>query len=537
MRKSIVMSLMMVMVIVPFLSACSGGESGSSNGEVKQEITVNAGTEPPSLDPAKATDTTSGWIIQHIFEGLYTKDKEGNVKKGLAKEIQLSEDKKVYTIKLRDAKWSNGDKITAQDFEYSWKRILKPETGSSFAFYLYYLKGAEAYNKGNGPVEDVGVTAVDEKTLKVELESPTGFFKKLLSFWAYYPVNKSVVESDENWAAEADGLVSNGAYTLSSWEHDNQLVAKKNENYWNKENISMEKITWKMIGDATTYYQMYKAGELDLVDSLPIDVIPQEKGNEDFKITPFFGTYMYLFNVNKEPFTNPKVRKAFSMAIDRKSITENIAQAGQKPAKALVPYGVDTPDGDFREQKEAYFEENVEKAKQLIEEAKQEEGWDKLPEVELLYNTSENHKKIAEGVQEMLKQNLGVNVTLNNQEWKTYLDTTKTGNFQMARMGWIGIYVDPTPMLDFYLGDSPNNRTRWASDKYDSLMKKSKKIQDEAKRMEVLHEAEELLMKELPFMPVYFYSQNFLTAPEYEGIVYPVNRMPNLRWAEKVSNE
>ncbi|TLS38539.1 peptide ABC transporter substrate-binding protein [Pseudalkalibacillus caeni] len=536
MKKSLLMSLMMVLVIVPFLSACSGDEDASGDGEVAQEITVNASSEPPSLDPALATDTTSGWVIEHVFEGLYTKNKDGEVVPGLAEKMELSDDKKVYTITLRDAKWSNGDPVTAEDFEYSWKRILNPETGSSFAFYLYYLKGAEEYNKGKGSVDDVGVTAVDDKTLKVELNSPTGFFEKLLAFWSYYPVNKSVVEGNKNWVAEADTLVSNGAYKLSSWEHDNQLVAEKNDNYWDKENISMEKITWKMVNDATTYYQMYKSGELDLITSLPVDVIPQEEGNEDFKITPYFGTYMYMFNVDKEPFTNPKVRRAFNLAIDRASITENISQSGEKPAKAFVPYGVETPEGDFREQKEAYFEENVEEAKKLLEEAKQEEGWDELPAVELIYNTSENHKKIAEGVQEMLKQNLGVEVTLNNQEWKTYLDTTDQGNFQMARMGWIGIYVDPTPILDYYLGDSPNNRTNWVNEKYDSLMAKSKGIQDEAERMKVLHEAEDVLMEDLPFMPVYYYTNNYLTSTDYEGVVYPVNRYPNLRWAKKVSN-
>ncbi|TYR75970.1 peptide ABC transporter substrate-binding protein [Rossellomorea vietnamensis] len=536
MKKSLLKGILMLLVTAPFISACSGGEDAAGSGEVSQEITVNASSEPPSLDPALATDTTSGWIIEHTFEGLYTNDENGEVVPALAEDVEISEDKKTYTFTLRDAKWSNGDPITANDFEYSWKRTLNPETGSSFAFYLYYLKGAEEYNKDDGSAEDVGVKALDEKTLQVELKSPTGFFEKLLAFWSYYPVNQSVVEENENWAAEADTLVSNGPYTLTTWQHDSELVAEKNQEYWNKDDISMEKITWEMISDATTYYQMYKSGELDLINTLPTDVIAQEEGNEDFKITPYFGTYMFMFNVEKEPFTNQKVRKAFNMAIDRESITENISQSGETPAHAFVPYGVETPDGDFREQKEKYFEENVEEAKRLIEEAKQEEGWDELPEVELIYNTSENHKKIAEGVQEMLKQNLGIEVTLNNQEWKTYLDTTDQGNFQMARMGWIGIYVDPTPILDYYLGDSPNNRTNWVNEKYDSLISESKGIQDEAERMKVLHEAESVLMEDLPFMPVYFYSQNYLTSTDYEGVVYPVNRYPNLRWAEKVSN-
>ncbi|MGA9289540.1 MAG: peptide ABC transporter substrate-binding protein [Anaerobacillus sp.] len=531
--KKIIYSLLMVLTVIPFLAACGGGEESSGDGESSQEITVNATSEPPSLDPALATDTTSGWVIDHLFEGLYRKNKSGEIEPALAEETEVSEDKRTYTFTLRDAKWSNGDPVTAGDFEYSWKRILNPETGSSFAFYLYYLKGAEEYNKGDGTVDDVGVTAVDDKTLKVELKEPTGFIEKLLSFWSYYPVNQSVVEENENWAAEADGLVSNGAYAMNTWEHDNELTVKKNDEYWDKDNINMEKITWKMVNDATTYYQMYKSGELDMIHTLPIDVISSEKDSEDFKIKPYFGTYMYMFNVDKEPFTNPKVRKAFAMAIDRESITEDISQGGETPAYAFVPNGVDTPNGDFREQGEKYFDEDYDAAKQLIEEAKEEEGWDELPSVELMYNTSDNHKKIAEGVQEMLKQNLGVNVTLNNQEWKTYLDTTKQGNFQMARMGWIGVYVDPTPILDYYLGDSPNNRTNWVNEKYDSLMAESKEVQDEEERMKLLHEAEGVLMEDMPFMPVYHYSQNFLTSPDYDGIVYPVNRYPDLRFAEK----
>ncbi|MCA0986913.1 peptide ABC transporter substrate-binding protein [Guptibacillus algicola] len=530
--KKLIYSLIMVLTVVPFLAAC-GGEGASGDGEGKQEITVNAMSEPPSMDPALATDTTSGWVLDHLFEGLYRKNKNGEIEPALAEKTEVSEDNTTYTFTLKDAEWSNGDPITAGDFEYAWKRVLNPETGSSFAFYMYYISGAEAYNKGDGPVEDVGITAVDDKTLKVELNAPTGFIEKLLSFWTFYPVNQSVVEGDENWSAEADSIVSNGAYEMTSWKHDNELTIEKRASYWDEDSINMEKITWKMVNDATTYYQMYKSGELDMIHTLPIDVISSEKESDDFKITPYFGTYMYMFNVDKEPFTNEKVRKAFAMAIDRESITEDISQAGETPAYGFVPEGVDTPNGDFREQSGEYFEEDFDKAKQLIEEAKKEEGWSELPSVELMYNTSDNHKKIAEGVQEMLKQNLGVNVTLNNQEWKTYLDTTKQGNFQMARMGWIGVYVDPTPILEYYLGDSPNNRTNWVNEEYDSLIAESKMVQDEEKRMELLHKAEDVLMEDMPFMPVYHYSQNFLTSEAYKGIVYPVNRYPDLRYAEK----
>ncbi|MGD6856776.1 peptide ABC transporter substrate-binding protein [Bacillus infantis] len=521
------------------LAGCSGdeGASGSGSGEdVKQEIVLNAMSEPPDLDPALATDTTSGWILDHIFEGLYTKDKDGKPVLGTAKDAQVSDDGKTYTFTLRDdAKWSDGTPVTAGDFEYAWKRVLNPDTGSSFAFYLYYLKGAEDYNKGNGSAEEVGVTAKDDKTLVVELNAPLGYFNELLTMWTFYPVKQELAEGNKNWAADAEGYVSNGPFKFTSWKHDSEAVAEKNENYWDNKTVSLEKVTWKMVNDATTYYQMYKTGELDLIQTLPTDALAQEKENEEYQEVPYFGTYMYMFNVEKEPFTNAKVRRAFAMAINREAISENITKAGETPAYAFVPPGVDTPDGDFREAGGEYFDENADEAKKLLEEGMKEEGWTTLPEVTLLYNTAENHKKIGEAVQEMVKKNLGVNIKLANQEWKTYLDTTKQHNFQMARMGWIGVLLDPVVILDYYLGDSPNNRTQWVNEEYDSLIAQAKVEQDEAKRYQLLHDAEKILMEEMPFMPVYHYTNTYLTSPKFEGVVYPFNRYPALKWTKKVS--
>lgn len=529
-------SLLVVVLMISVLSACSEGSKKTSTEGIKQEITLNALSEPPSLNPALATDTTSGWILDHMYEGLYMKNKSGDPVKGMAKDVQVSADKKVYTFKLRDdAKWSDGDPVTAGDFEYAWKHVLDPKTGSSFAFYMYYIKGAEAYNKGKGSVDEVGVKALDDKTLKVELAAPTGFIEKLLSFWVYYPVKKDVAEGNKNWAAEAKNYVSNGPYKLTEWKHNRSVVIEKNKKYYDSNDVKMDKVTWKMVNDATTYYQMYKSGELDLIQTLPSDVISQEKENKEYKVTPYFGTYMYMFNIDKEPFNNQKVREAFNLAINRKMITDKITQAGEKPAAGFVPYGAEVDGKDFRKEHESYFKEDVKKAKTLIKEAMKEEGWSTFPDTELTYNTLESHKKIAEAVQEMLKKNLGVDVKLTNQEWKTYLDTTKQKNFQMARMGWIGIYVDPTPILDYYLGDSPNNRTNWVNPKYDKLLAQSKTEQNEGKRMELLHQAEDVLMKDLPFLPVYYYSNNYLTSKKFKGVIYPVNRYPYVRWAEKVS--
>ncbi|BDG47595.1 peptide ABC transporter substrate-binding protein [Parageobacillus sp. KH3-4] len=538
MKKAFASIFALLLLVSAVLTGCgSKGTSGDGAAKnIKQEITLNAMSEPPSLDPALASDTTSGWIIDHLFEGLYTKNQKGEPVLGAASDVKVSEDGKTYTFTIRDdAKWSDGDPVTAQDFEYAWKRVLDPKTGSPFAFYMYYIKGAEEYNKGKGSADQVGIKALDDKTLQVELKAPLSYFDKLLTMWTFYPVKKSLVESNPKWAAEAKGYVSNGAYQLTEWKHNSEVVIEKNQHYWNKDTINMEKVTWKMVNDATTYYQMYKTGELDLIATLPTDAVAQEKNNKEYKVVPYFGTYMFMFNVAKEPFNNAKIRRAFAMAIDRKAIVENITKSGEKPAYAFVPYGADTPDGDFREVGGAYFEENVKEAKKLLQEGMKEEGWSTLPEVTLIYNTAENHKKIAEAVQEMLKRNLGVKIKLANQEWKTYLETTEQSNFQMARMGWIGIFVDPTVILDYYLGDSPNNRTNWVNKQFDDLMAKAKVEQDDKKRYELLHEAEKVLMTDMPFIPVYFYSQNYLTSPKFKGIVYPVNRYPDVRWAKKIA--
>ncbi|MGG5254354.1 ABC transporter substrate-binding protein [Neobacillus sp. SM06] len=531
-----------VLLLSTALAGCSGsGDKTSSNSKdsgknVKQEITLNALSEPPSLDPAMATDTTSGWVIDHIFEGLYTKDKNGKPVLGAAKDVKASADGKKYTFTIRDdAKWSDGSPVTAQDFEYEWKRVLNPATGSQFAFYLYYIKGAEEYNKGKGSVDNVGVKATDNKTLVVELNAPLSYFKELLTMWTFYPVKKELAEANKNWAADAKGYVSNGPFKLSDWKHDSVVVAEKNENYWNKQVVNLNKVTWKMVNDATTYYQMYKTGELDLIQTLPTDVIAQEKNNKDYKNVPYFGTYMYMFNVKKAPFTNAKIRRAFALAINRDALTKNITKAGETPAYAFVPPGVKTSKGDFRKVGGKYFKEDPAEAKKLLKEGMAEEGWTQLPEVTLLYNTAENNKKMAEAVQEMIAKNLGVNIKLANQEWKTYLDTTAQGNFQMARMGWIGILLDPAVILDYYLGDSPNNRTGWVNPKYDSLIAQAKIEQDPDKHFQLLHDAEKILMEDLPFMPVYHYTNTYLTSPKFEGVVYPFNRYPTVKWAKKVS--
>ncbi|MBM7586127.1 oligopeptide transport system substrate-binding protein [Bacillus pakistanensis] len=536
-------SLAFITIILFILIALSGcgkeevASGGKTSKDVKQEITANLGGEPYTLDPAFASDTTSFWVISHLYQGLYTYDKDGKIVEGSANKVDISEDGKTYTFTIREgAKWSNGDPLTAKDFEYSWKRVLNPETAAYDPSQFYYIKGAEAYNTGKGSVEDVAIHAKDDKTLVVELKDPVKFFPKVILGEGFLPVNQKVVEANKDWAAEAEGIVTNGAYTVSEWKHNEQLTLQKSGSFWNADNVTMNTIHFKMVADTTTEYQMYKSGELDLVTGLPAEAVEQEKDNEEYVNFPSFSVYTYTFNVKEEPFTNAKIRRALSFAIDRKALTENILKGGEKPAYGYVANGVESPSGkDFREEAPEYYKFDPKKAKKLLEEGLKEEGWDKLPEFTLKYNSEGNHKKIAEALQEMFKQNLGLKVNIENQEWKTYIDTFKQKNFQLARMGWGGDFIDPYPVLNLYNTKSSSNFTNWSNPTFDELLAKSLVEQDEKKRFELLHEAETVLMEEMPILPILFSAQNILISKKVEGIRLDVLSKPDLRFAEKVS--
>ncbi|AIF67492.1 ABC transporter substrate-binding protein [Terribacillus saccharophilus] len=521
------------LIIIGALVGCSSGSS-SGSGDAEQAITANLSGEPYTLDPALASDTTSFWVIDHLFEGLYTYDENGKEVLGSASDVQVSEDGKTYTFTIKDdVKWSNGDPLTAQDFEYAWERVLNPDTAAYDPSQFYYIEGAEAYNTGKGALEDVGIAAEDDKTLVVTLETPVKFFPKVLMGQGFLPVNKEVVEADENWAAEADGLVSNGAFSISDWKHDEEIVLKKNKEYSSADQVNLDTITFKMIADPTTEYQMFKSKDLDLVASIPSETIDQEKDSKEYVSSPAFSVYTYSFNVDEAPFTNKKIRQAFAYAIDKEAITSNISKGGAKAAYGYVPYGVEAPSGeDFRDEAEDYYKFDAEKAKQLLKEGLEEEGWSELPAVTLSYNSEANHKKIAEAIQEMLNKNLEINVELENQEWKTYIDTFKQKNFQIARMGWVGDFLDPYPVLNLYSTKSSSNFTNWSNEEYDQVLADALAEQDDTKRFELLHQAEGILMEDLPIIPIQYSANNSLVSERVEGIRFDSLTNPDLRRAK-----
>ncbi|EST54417.1 ABC transporter substrate-binding protein [Brevibacillus panacihumi W25] len=530
MKKNVFLAMSSILVLGAALAGCGGGNQAAapadnqgSNAEAPAStdpkvLKVNLHSEPPTADPGIAEDSTSGTIIRATFEGLTRTGEDGKVHEAAAESYEVSEDGTKYTFKLRDAKWSNGDPVTAHDFEFAWKRALDPKTASNYAYQLYYIKNGEAFNKGEAKMDDVGVKALDDKTLEVTLQNPTPFFTELTAFYTYYPVNKKVVEANEKWAADAATHVGNGPFKLTTWEHKNKLVVEKNDNYWDKDSVKLDKIEFSMVEDENTELSMFDNGELDWAgaptSALPTDAIPALKDSGKMKTQPTAGTYWYKFNTEKPPFNNVKIRKAFAYSIDRQSLIDNVLQAGQLPATGAVPPSMAL-------NKDGYFKDNdIETAKKLLEEGLKEEGLTSLPTVTLSYNTSEGHKKIAEAIQDQWKKNLGVDVKLENKEWKVYIEDLHQGNYQIGRMGWLGDFNDPINFLELYKDKKGgNNDTNWENPQYKELLNQSSLEMDPAKRAAILADAEKILMEDMPIMPIYFYTQSWVQNDKVTGVI------------------
>lgn len=542
-RLTRLLSMMLVGAMV--LTGCGGGNPSSSEVTASTEETSTSsepkiaklisGGEPGSLHPALSQGTHESIILDHIYEGLMKRDENGNIVEGMAESYEISEDGLTYTFKIRpDAKWSNGDPVTARDFEVAWKYALAPETASNYAFQLYYLEGAEAYNLGEGSADEVGVKALDDSTLEVKLVLPTSYFLELCAFYTYYPVNAKVQEEmGAEWSHNGDTFVSNGPFALSAWNHDESVEVVKNENYYNKDAVKLDGITFYISEDLNTMWQMYQNDEIDIDYDLPADVLGQLQASNDSELTivPELATYFYRFNTTEKPFNNEKVRKALSMAIDRQLLIDEVVQGGQIPAYGVVPGDIPDATGDFRENGGDYFTENVEEAQKLLAEGLAEEGMDSL-EFTILYNTSENHKKIAEAIQQMWNENLGVSVTLENTEMKVKVDREHKLDYEVSRAGWIGDYIDPNTFLDMFTSWNAQNDTGWSSDAYDELITKASKEIDPEVRMGYLHEAESMLMEAMPIMPIYYYTKGITTKPYLTGVTKPINREVCLIYAD-----
>lgn len=537
------------------LTACGGGggKSDTGGGEKKADNNTPAATdvatpqvnrivssnmaEPGTLDPAKARGTHESWPLQHLFVGLTRVNKDGKVENALADKIEISEDGKVYKVTLKDGlKWSDGNPITAEDFEFAWKRVLDPKMESQYAYQLYYIAGAEEYNKGKGKADSVGVKAVDAKTLQVTLKQPTAYFDSLMGFYTYYPVSKKVVEANADWAKDPKTLVSNGAFILKDWTHNSKIVMDKNPNYYEADKVKIDGIDLDIIEDQSTVYQKYVAGEYNMVVELPTEVTAKLRAekNPELVIGPNLALYYYNLNPAVKPLNNVKVRKALSLALDRKVITDQITQGGQLPATAIVPPGLlDDTGKEFSDANKDLIKTDVEEAKKLLTEGLAEEKMTPADvKLTILYNTSENHKKIAEAIQQMWNKELGIKTELENVEFKVKIDRENAHQFEISRSGWVGDYLDPMTFMDLWITGASNNYVNYSNPEYDKLVKEAQTSTDQKLRMDNMKKAEKMILEDMAIVPIYFYTHPYAVKPNVKGITKNAINYPSLINAE-----
>ncbi|AQQ66353.1 oligopeptide ABC transporter substrate-binding protein OppA [Microbulbifer agarilyticus] len=473
-----------------------------------QTLVRGGGSEPETLDPHKISGTPESAILRDLMETLVIASADGGVRPGVAESWETT-DNQHYFFKIReDAKWSNGDPVTAEDFVYSWQRILDPKTASKYAWYLAAgkVKNAQDITEGKQPPESLGVEAVDANTLKVSLEAPVPYFVSMLVHASTSPVHKGTVEQYGDQWTRVGNFVGNGAFRLTEWVVNERIEYVKNEHYWDADNVKLQKVRSLPIQSPNAELKRYEAGEIDFTFDVPIEHINRlrkERGDE-VRSAPYIGTYYYEFNTTQPPFNDSRVRRALAYAIDREIMANKVMGRGEKPSFHLTPgivTGFDAPPTAWSQKSQA---ERVAEAKELLAEA----GFNEQNPLKfsVLYNTNDNHKKVAVAITAMWKQTLGhVDVTLENQEWKTYLDTRANTDFDIARAGWIGDYNEPSTMLKLLLTDGGSNYSKYSNPKYDELFAKSAKELDVNKRAQYYAQAEELLAQDMPIAPIYQY--------------------------------
>jgi oligopeptide transport system substrate-binding protein len=502
------------------------GETLSSN----QTFTYRLLDQFPTLDPQLNQETAGFHVIRDIFEGLLVQDEKGNIIPGVAESYEASEGNTVYTFKLReDAKWSNGDPVTAQDFVYAWQRAVNPETASPYGWYmeLTQMKNAAAILAGEKDPSELGVEAVDEHTLKVTLEAPLPYFPAMTTYATLMPVHKATVEAHGSDWTKPGNIVSNGAYKLEELSLNEYHTRVKNPEYWDADSVIIEKVTGLVINDANQALTRYEAGELDHLEPLPAGSFPRLKEERPDEATsvPRLCSYYYAFNQTESgnpALRDPNVRKALSYAIDRDVIVDQVLQGGQKPAYNFTHWataGFEMPEIDYAKMTQA---ERDAEAKRLMEEA----GVEDLS-LKLIYNTSEQHKQIATVVSQMWKQKLGVETQLENFEWSTYLDIRKNQNFDVARSAWCGDYNEASTFLDLVTSTHGSNDGRYSNERVDELMKQSKTAEDPQPNYT---EVEQILADEMGIAPVYHYANTFLLSPDIKG--WPYDNVEN-NWYSK----
>lgn len=490
-------------------------------GNREQILHLANGSEPEDLDPQITTGVTEDHIIRAMIEGLVSEDPvDLHPVPGMAERWDISPDGKTYTFHLRaNARWSNGDPVTAQDFVRSYRRALSPELANEYKDMFFYVVNAEKFYKQEiTNFDEVGFKALDERTFQVSLHHPTSYFLSLLNHHSWFPIHIPTVEKHgklyqrgNRWT-RPENYVANGPFVLSEWKVNSVIAVKKNPFYWDADRVKLKEIRFYPLERLDTEERAFRSGQIHKTYKIPPTKIDyyKEHNPDLLKQAAYLGTYFYMLNTTNVALSDKRVRQALAMSIDRAAIVKNVTRGGELPAFSLVP----PKTMGYTSRTQIPFD--VPRAKKLLADAGFPEGKG-FPKIQLLYNTLESHKTIAEAIQQMWKKNLGIDITLRNEEWKVYLDSRKLGKFDLFRYGWIADYVDPNAFLDMWLSDGGNNNSGWANKQYDDLIAEAGRTIDTAARFEIFQKAEALLLDEMPIMPIYFYTTSYLLQPNVKN--------------------
>lgn len=562
-KRLLALALVGVMSLGMLLSGCGGtsaqSPSPSPSASAPAESTPAEGfdmavciaSEPQTIDPALNSAVDGAIMTQHMFEGLMKWSDSGNpvnekgnmnyaaLAAGQAESYEKTDNGDgtvTYTFKIRsDAKWSDGQPVTANDFVYSWQRLANPLTAADYCYMIDMVQGYAAVNAGEADPTTLGVSAPDESTFVVNLTYDCPYFLEICAFPAAFPVRQDIIEAyGDTWTTDDNSshYISNGPWKLAEWVHDSYIKMVPNEYHYDAANLGPNSLTFQLMEDQNSMLAAYRSGDLQFIEDMPVDEIAGLLASGELNIVDYIGTYYVCYQTQAAPFDNALVRQAFTLAIDSKYIVEQVTQTGQVPATGFVPAGIydaDPNGDDFRTVggdywdapvDDATYQANCEKARQLLAEAGYPNG-EGFPTVTYLYNTSDAHKAVGEALQQMWQEELGVTVQLQNQEWNAFLETRKKGEYQIARNGWIADYNDPCSFLDMWYTGGGNNDAQYSNPEYDAMIDAAKATSDPAERMSYFHKAEDIIIgQDWALGPIYFYTQKYMMADGISGAFY-----------------
>lgn len=523
--------LLALLIVTLFFSSCQPSPKGGGKLAKEQILRINLTEDPQTLDPRAVRELNDWALMRMFFEGLTRIDKDEKASLALAKEVEISPDLKTYTFHLRSSRWSNGDPVTAEDFAYSWKKILDPSFPSDYAFQLYVLKNGKAAKQGTVPLDQVGIQVLGPLTLKVELEQPTPYFLQLLASPFFFPVNKKVDLASPAWMQKPTTYVSNGPFLLADMQHRNFIKAQKNPSYWDKDSVRLNEIEVLVLPEETGL-RMFEKGQVHWAGSplsiLPVDALKELKTSDLFFTKPILGTHFLRSNVEKTPFNHPWIRWAFALAIDRQAIIDHVLQGNQIPATGIVPTALHL-------QKEPYFQDGDGKmARALFEASLNRLGLkrENFPEITIIYAHSERNHLITQALQQQWFEAFGIRVKLEALEKKVYFDRISKQGYQLSLGSWIADFNDPVNFLDvFKYKKASTNNTQWENPVFSQLLDNSASLIDPEERKQALSLSEQILMDEMPIIPIYHSTLLYLKEKSLQGVVLTSMGHIDFKWA------